>query len=71
MLNTALYFPPNVEDMETAMSDLEKFIKEEDELDPLLNYPHLNSKAILKWEIPKNSDLMVALLLGYPRSPCG
>lgn len=35
-LNTALYIPPNVEDMETAMSDLEKFINEEDELDPLI-----------------------------------
>ncbi|WP_283408931.1 Fic family protein [Anoxynatronum buryatiense] len=35
-LNNALYIPPNVEDMETAMSDLEKFINEEDELDPLI-----------------------------------
>ncbi len=35
-LNNALYIPPNVEDMEVAMSDLEKFINEEDELDPLI-----------------------------------
>lgn len=35
-LNTALYIPPNVEDTEIAMSDLEKFINEEDGLDPLI-----------------------------------
>jgi Fic family protein len=35
-LNNALFIPPNVEDMQTAMSDLEKFINAEDEIDPLI-----------------------------------
>ena len=35
-LKTAVYIPPNPEDMQTAMSDLEKFINSEDELDPLI-----------------------------------
>lgn len=35
-LKNALYIPPNVEDMEEAMSDLEKFINAEDELDPMI-----------------------------------
>ncbi|WP_330386563.1 Fic family protein [Tindallia californiensis] len=35
-LNTALYIPPNVEDMEEAMAGLEKFINEEDNLDSLI-----------------------------------
>ena len=35
-LKDARYIPPNPEDMLEAMSDLEKFINQEDELDPLL-----------------------------------
>ncbi len=35
-LKHALYIPPNVEDMEKSMSDLEKFINEEDEIDPMI-----------------------------------
>jgi Fic family protein len=35
-LKTASYIPPNPEDMQTAMSDLEKFINSEDDLDPLI-----------------------------------
>jgi Fic family protein len=36
VLKDARYIPPNPEDMLEAMSDLEKFINSEDELDPLL-----------------------------------
>lgn len=35
-LQTARYIPPNPQDMEAAMGDLERFINEEDEMDPLL-----------------------------------
>jgi len=35
-LRDARYIPPNLEDMIEAMSDLEKFINSEDELDPLI-----------------------------------
>lgn len=35
-LKTAVYIPPNPEDMQSAMSDLEKFINSEEELDPLI-----------------------------------
>lgn len=35
-LKNAKYVPPNEEDMIKAMSDLEKFINEEDDLDPLI-----------------------------------
>ena len=35
-LRSARYIPPNVEDMKQAMSDLEKFINEEDEIDPFI-----------------------------------
>ncbi len=35
-LKNALYIPPNVEDMEKTMFDLEKFINEEDEIDPMI-----------------------------------
>lgn len=35
-LKTARYIPPNVEDMETAMSDLEKYINAADTTDPLI-----------------------------------
>lgn len=35
-LKTARYIPPNVTDMQTAMSDLEKYINSEDSLDPLI-----------------------------------
>lgn len=35
-LKNARYIPPNVEDMETAMSDLEKFINAEDQMDHLI-----------------------------------
>lgn len=35
-LKDARYIPPNPEDMVEAMSDLEKFINSEDELDPLI-----------------------------------
>jgi Fic family protein len=35
-LKNARYIPPNPEDMQTAMSDLEKFINSEDALDPLI-----------------------------------
>lgn len=35
-LRSARYIPPNVEDMKLAMSDLERFINEEDGLDPFL-----------------------------------
>lgn len=35
-LSNALYFPPNLEDMEIEMSDLEKFIYEEEHLDSLM-----------------------------------
>ncbi len=35
-LKDARYIPPNLEDMLEAMSDLEKFINSEDELDPLI-----------------------------------
>ncbi|UWG97968.1 Fic family protein [Dehalobacter sp. DCM] len=35
-LKDARYIPPNVEDMTIAMSDLEKFINEEDDLEPLI-----------------------------------
>ncbi len=35
-LKDARYIPPNPEDMLAAMSDLEKFINSEDELDPLI-----------------------------------
>ena len=35
-LNNATYVPPNPEDMQIAMSDLEKFINLEDEIDPLI-----------------------------------
>ena len=36
MLQNARYIPPNVEDMKTAMSDLEKFINSDNDLDPLI-----------------------------------
>lgn len=36
ILKDARYIPPNPEDMLEAMSDLEKFINSEDELDPLI-----------------------------------
>lgn len=35
-LKNAKYIPPNQEDMINAMSDLEKFLNEEDDLDPLI-----------------------------------
>lgn len=35
-LKTARFIPPSVEDMEQAMSDLERFIHSEDHLDPLI-----------------------------------
>ncbi len=35
-LQNARYIPPNVEDMKTAMSDLEKFINGDSNLDPLI-----------------------------------
>ena len=35
-LNDAVFVPPAVEDMELAMSDLEKFMNAEDEIDPLI-----------------------------------
>lgn len=35
-LKNAIYVPPTVESMEYAMSELEKFMNEEDEMDPLL-----------------------------------
>lgn len=35
-LKTARYIPPNVEDMNAAMSDLEKFINADDQLDPIV-----------------------------------
>ena len=35
-LRDARYIPPNVEDMKTAMSDLEKFINADSSLDPLI-----------------------------------
>lgn len=35
-LKKARYIPPNVEDMEIAMSDLEKYINESDKYDPLI-----------------------------------
>lgn len=35
-LKTARYIPPHPEDMATAMSDLEKYINEDDTLDPLI-----------------------------------
>ena len=35
-LNNARYIPPNPDDMEEAMSDLEKFINNEDGLEPLI-----------------------------------
>ncbi|MDO4295904.1 MAG: Fic family protein [bacterium] len=35
-LKTARYIPPNVDDMIEAMSDLEKYINVDDELDPLI-----------------------------------
>lgn len=35
-LKTAVYVPPNLEDMQIAMSDLEKYINSEDDLDPLM-----------------------------------
>lgn len=35
-LRNARYIPPNVEDMTIAMSDLEKFINNEDSIDPLV-----------------------------------
>lgn len=35
-LKNARYIPPNVEDMEIAMSDLEKYINESDRYDPLI-----------------------------------
>lgn len=35
-LKTAVYIPPNPEDMQSAMSDLEKYINSEEELDPLI-----------------------------------
>ncbi len=35
-LKTAVYVPPNLEDMHTAMSDLEKYINSEDDIDPLI-----------------------------------
>jgi hypothetical protein len=36
-LKNAKYVPPNIEDMTEAISDLDKFLNEEDELDPLIN----------------------------------
>lgn len=36
VLSNARYIPPNVEDMNTAISDLEKFINSDTELDPLI-----------------------------------
>jgi Fic family protein len=35
-LKDARYIPPNVEDMVEAMSDLEKFLNEDDDMDPLI-----------------------------------
>lgn len=35
-LKNARYIPPNVEDMETAMSELEKYINDSDSYDPLI-----------------------------------
>lgn len=35
-LNTARYIPPNAEDMNAAMSDLEKFINADDSFDPIV-----------------------------------
>lgn len=35
-LQNARYIPPNAEDMKTAMSDLEKFINSDNDLDPLI-----------------------------------
>lgn len=35
-LKNAVFIPPTIEDMEVAMSELEKFINEQDDLDPLL-----------------------------------
>ncbi|MDW5299695.1 MAG: Fic family protein [Sedimentibacter sp.] len=35
-LNDARYVPPNVEDMKEAMSELEKFLNNEDDMDPLI-----------------------------------
>ncbi len=35
-LNEARYIPPNVEDMTTALNNLEKYINEGDDLDPLI-----------------------------------
>ncbi|MGB3367694.1 MAG: Fic family protein [Acidaminobacteraceae bacterium] len=35
-LKNAKYIPPNIEDMLEAISDLEKFINEEDDIDPLV-----------------------------------
>ena len=36
LLNEARYIPPNVDDMTTALSDLEKYMNEDDEYDPLI-----------------------------------
>ena len=35
-INNAMYIPPNPDDMNDAMSDLEKYINSEDDLDPLV-----------------------------------
>lgn len=35
-MKTAVYVPPNLEDMQIAMSDLEKYINNEDNIDPLI-----------------------------------
>ena len=35
-LKDAKYIPPNVEDMNTALNDLEKYMNEDDDLDPLI-----------------------------------
>jgi Fic family protein len=35
-INTSAYIPPNVQDMEQSLSDLEKFINEDESYDPLI-----------------------------------
>ena len=60
-MKDARYIPPNPEDMVTAMSDLEKYINENQDYDPLVRaalihyqfetiHPFLDGKVTLRYQ---------------------
>lgn len=67
-LKDARYIPPNVEDMQNAMTDLEKYINENTDYDPLIRvalihyqfetiHPFLDDHVIIRTKLEKPSKI--------------